>query len=72
MIIREYVVMAFSRVRRFLENVQQFIPRLRLCVCVCVCRLAREHLLQSLGQDQSTVAQRAETTMTECPQHICI
>ena len=29
-------------------------------------RLARAHKFHSLGQDQSTVAQRAETTMTEC------
>ena len=29
-------------------------------------RLARAHEFHSLGQDQSTVAQRAETTVTEC------
>ena len=29
-------------------------------------RLARVHYFRSLGQDQSTVAQRAETTVTEC------
>ena len=28
-------------------------------------RLARAHLFHSLGQDQSTVAQRAKTTVTE-------
>ena len=51
-------------------------PRLRFCCCCCCCffcflffcflffelRLARAHLFHSLGQDQSTVAQRAETT----------
>ena len=40
-------------------------PTCAFCVCVCVCvvnwRLARAHLF---GQDQSTVAQRAETTVT--------
>ena len=29
-------------------------------------RLARAHLSRSLGQDQSTVAQRAETIVAEC------
>ena len=29
-------------------------------------RLAHAHQFHSLGQDQSTVAQRAETTVTEC------
>ena len=42
------------------------------CGCCCfVClffmwRLSHAHLFHSLGQDQSTVAQRAETTVTEC------
>ena len=30
-------------------------------------RLARANLFYSLGQDQSTVVQRAVTTVTECP-----
>ena len=49
--------------RGFLENVRQFIPRLRFFFLKW--RLARAHKFHSLGQDQSTVAQRAETTVTE-------
>ena len=35
-------------------------------------RLARAHLLHSLGQDQSTVAQRGETTEAECSLTSCV
>ena len=35
-------------------------------------RLARAHLFHSLGQDQSTVAQRAETTVAECSLTSCV
>ena len=54
---------------------------LGVCECVLfVCffvfvlkwRLARAHLFQSFGQDQSTVAQRAETTVTECSPTSCV
>ena len=36
------------------------------------CRLARTHLFRCLGQDQSTVAQRAETTVSECSSTSCL
>ena len=34
--------------------------------------LARTHKFHSLGQDQSTVAQRTETTVTECSLTSCV
>ena len=34
-------------------------------------RLARSHLIHSLGQDQPTVAERAEATVTECSLTSC-
>ena len=37
----------------------------------CKCRLAHTHLFHSLGQDQSTVAQQAETTVTKCSLASC-
>ena len=58
------VVMAFSSPRGLWENVRSFNPRLRFCVC-SKWRLANAHQFQSFGQDQSTVAQRAETTVAE-------
>ena len=49
----------------FGENVRQFIPRLRFfSFFLLKWRLARAHLFHSLDQDQSTVDQRAETTVT--------
>ena len=44
-------------------------PALFFFVVVCFClrlRLARAHLFHSSGQNQFTVAQRAETTVAEC------
>ena len=35
-------------------------------------RLTRAHYFHSLGQDQSTVAQQAETTVTECSPPSCV
>ena len=35
-------------------------------------RLDRAHYVNSLGQDQPTVAQRAETTVVECPLTSCM
>ena len=35
-------------------------------------RLARAHLFHSLGQDQSSVAQRAETIVVECSRTSCV
>ena len=58
----------FPRAREFGENVRQFIPRLRffsLFVWLVKLRLGRAHCFHSLGRDQSTVAQRAETTVAE-------
>ena len=57
----------FPRVRGFGENVRHLKPRLRFFkILFFKWRLARAHLFHSLGQDQSTVAQRAETTVTDC------
>ena len=51
----------------FGENVRQFIPRLRFfSFFLLKWRLARAHLFHSLSQDRSTVAQRAEASVTEC------
>ena len=49
-----------------------FIPCMRFCLFVFSWRLGREHLFNSLHQDQSTVAQRAETTMAKCPLTSCV
>ena len=35
-------------------------------------RIARAHLFLSLGQDQTTVAQRVETTVTKCFLTSCV
>ena len=61
----------FPRVRVFFENVWQFIPRLRFFPSFLKWRLAYGYYFHSLGQDQSTVAQRAETTVTECSLTSC-
>ena len=59
-------VWLFPRLRELWDNVRPFIPRLRFFFSfLCKWRLARAHLLHSLGQDQSTVAQRAKTTGTK-------
>ena len=61
----------FPRVWGFLENVQQFIPRLHFSFFL-KWRLARTSLFLSLSLDQSTVAQQAETTVTECSLMSCL
>ena len=43
-----------------------------VCLFVLKWRLARTHEFHSLGQDQSTVAKRAETTVAECSQASCV
>ena len=59
--------LATNQTRRERENVQPFITRPRfISIFFFYWRLARAHLSHSLGQDQSTVAQRAETTVAEC------
>ena len=56
----------FPRVRGFGENVRQIIPRLRFFFFFFfTVEITRAHLFHSLGQDQSTVAQRAEMTVTK-------
>ena len=47
----------------FFGNVRPFMPCLRFFL---PWRLSRAHLFHSFGQDQSTVAQLAETTVAEC------
>ena len=49
----------------FWENVRQFMPRLRFFFFFKV-EISSRKLIPLLGQDQSTVAQRPETTITEC------
>ena len=51
-------------------NVRHFIPRLRFFFFKW--NLTGAHLFHSLGQDQSPVAQRAETTVTECSLTSCV
>ena len=52
----------FARLRGFWESVRPFIQRLRFFL---KWRLASAQELYSFGQDQSTMAQRAETTVAE-------
>ena len=53
----------FPRLWDFGRNVRPFIP----CQCFfCKVELSSRTLVHSLGQDQSTLAQRAETTVAEC------
>ena len=59
------------RVLGFWENVRQFIPRLRFFFFF-KWRLTRARYLHSLGQDKSTVAQQAETTVTESSLTSCV
>ena len=47
-------------------NVPPLIPRLRFFFLKSKWRLSRAHQFHSLGQDQSTAAQRVETTVAEC------
>ena len=68
----------FPRLRGSWENVRPCISRLRsfflssLFVFVLRRRLARAHQFHSLGQDQSTMAKRAETTVAKCSLTICV
>ena len=54
--------------REFWGTVWQFIPHLRFFRS----ESSRSNLFHSLGQDQSTVAQRAETTVIECSLRSCL
>ena len=58
--------------RGFWANVRQFIPRLRFFFFFFfkVEIKSRTHLFHSLGYDQSTVAQRAETTVAVFPDEL--
>ena len=58
----------------FWENVRPLISRLRFFSFLFFSkwRLARAHKFHSLCQDQSTVAQRAETTVAECSLTSCV
>ena len=60
----------FPRMRGFWENVRQFISHLNFFFFKW--RLARVHYFHSFDQDQSTVARRAETTVTECSLTVCV
>ena len=57
----------------FSENVGPFIPRLRFFFSSSeVESNARTLIPLFLGQDQSTVARRAETTVAECSRTSCV
>ena len=67
----------FPRLRGFGRNVPPFISRLRIYLFILFFiflkwRLARAHQFHSFCQDQSTVAQRAETTVAECSLTSCV
>ena len=63
----------FPRLQRLWGKVRRFITRLRFCACVCVWRSACAHQFHFFsGQDQSTVAQRAEMTVAECSLTSCV
>ena len=64
--------MLFSRVRGFWENVRPFPACAFFNFLFFKWRLARAYYSHSLGQDQSTVAQRAVTTVTECSLTSCV
>ena len=57
----------FARLREFWENVGPLIPHLRfiLFIYLLKMKISSRTLFHSLGQDQSTVAQRAKTTVAE-------
>ena len=67
---RELVVL-FPCVREFWENVRQFIPCLRFLIFFKV-EISLCTLIPLLCQDQSTVAQWAETTVTKCSLMSCV
>ena len=54
----------FHRVRGFGEKFRPFTPRLRFFFFFLV-EISSRTLIPVFGKDQSTVAQRAETTVTE-------
>ena len=56
----------FPRVYRVWENVRQFIPCLPFIIIFLNGDWLAHTKFYSLGQNQSTVAQRAETSVTEC------
>ena len=69
------VVAAFSSLVRIWRECSTIHSPPVLFVCVCVCvkwRLTRTHEFHSLGQDQPTVAQPAETTVAECSLTCCV
>ena len=59
----------FTRMRGFGKRVRPFIPRLRIFIKV---EVSSRTLISSLGQDQSTVAKPAETTVAECSLTSCV
>ena len=68
------VVMAFSsRARMLRKMLDKSFPDSTFFVVVFLkWRLVRADWLHFLGQDRSTVAQRAETTVTECFLTSCV
>ena len=66
-------VALFSRFRGFEENVRPFISRLSFFFFFFGVEISsRSNIFHSLCQDQSTVAQRAETTVAECSLTSCV
>ena len=64
-------MVAFSLLARILGECSA-IHSLPVLFVVVKWRLVRAHYLHTLGQDQSTVAQRAETTVAECSLTSCV
>ena len=70
------VVVAFSSPARILGKVLRFIPRLRFFLLLFffskVEISSRTPIPRVGGQDESTLAQRAETTVAECFRTSCL
>ena len=66
------VVMVFSSLARILGECSTIHSLLLLFFFFVKWRLGRTHWFYSLGQDQSTVAQRAETTVAKCSLTNCV
>ena len=61
----------FLACKDFWETVRKFIPRLRFCFFFKA-EIRSRILIPLLGQDQFTVARRAETTVAECSLTSCV
>ena len=62
----------FPRIRGFWENVRQSILCLSFFLFSSEVEISLRTLISFFGQDQSTVAQRAEMTVIECSLTSCV